>query len=86
MKIKWKITIGSVAVVAVLAVVTLLVSQFKVSTLVEDTTTTQLSDYSSIGGKLLEEKYNTTAKSASELPSTLPTNYDFILIINKAKE
>ena len=57
MKIKWKITIGSVAVVAILAVVTLLVSQFKVSTLVEDTTTTQLSDYSSIGGKLLEEKY-----------------------------
>ena len=31
--------------------------------------------------KLLEEKYQTTAKSAAELPTNLPTNYTFVLII-----
>ena len=82
MKIKWKITIGSVAVVAILAVVTLLVSQFKVSTLVEDTTTTQLSDYSSIGGKLLEEKYKGEWSVKDGLlykgNTEISYNYDFV--------
>ncbi len=82
MKIKWKITIGSVAVVAVLAVVTLLVSQFKVSTLVEDTTTTQLSDYSSIGEKLLEEKYKGEWSVKDGLlykgNTEISYNYDFV--------
>ncbi len=36
--------------------------------------------------KLLEEKYSTEAKSANDLSSGIPTNYDFILIINKTNE
>ncbi len=57
MKIKWKITISSVAIIALLTVVTLLVSYLKVSTLVGDSTVSQLNNYSGIGEKLLEEKY-----------------------------
>lgn len=49
----------------------------------DDYTLYSLTDSAPGTKKLLEEKYNTTAKSASELPATFPTNYDFILIINK---
>ena len=31
--------------------------------------------------ELLEEKYHTTAKPASELPASIPTDYDFVLIL-----
>ena len=31
--------------------------------------------------KFFEEKYNTTAKSANELPAGIPTDYDFVLIL-----
>ena len=36
--------------------------------------------------KLLEEKYNTTSKTAEELPQTIPHEYDFIIIINNTPE
>lgn len=36
--------------------------------------------------KLLEEKYNTTAKSIDELPSNIPTNHSFVIIINNIKD
>lgn len=36
--------------------------------------------------KLLEEKYNTSAKSVEELPTGIPTEYDFILIVGNTKE
>ncbi len=36
--------------------------------------------------QLLEEKYNTTAKTAEELPTGIPTNYDFILILGSNPE
>ena len=32
--------------------------------------------------KLLEEKYQTTAKSAAELPANIPTDYNFVIIVN----
>ena len=32
--------------------------------------------------RLLEEKYNTTAQPADTLPANIPTDYDFIIIIN----
>ncbi len=32
--------------------------------------------------KLLEEKYQTTAKSATELPAGIPTDYNFVIIVN----
>lgn len=32
--------------------------------------------------KLLEEKYQTTTKSATEIPANIPTEYDFVIIIN----
>ena len=32
--------------------------------------------------KLLEEKYQTTAKSTTELPAGIPTDYNFIIIVN----
>ena len=35
--------------------------------------------------KLLEEKYNTSAKSADELPAGIPTNYDFVIILGNKK-
>ena len=31
--------------------------------------------------KLLEEKYDTTAKPATELPAGVPTNYSFVIIV-----
>lgn len=36
--------------------------------------------------KLLEKKYHLTAKEAANLPASLPTDYDFILIINTTTE
>ena len=36
--------------------------------------------------KLLEEKYNTSAKSADELPAGIPTNYDFVIILGKKSD
>ena len=36
--------------------------------------------------KLLEKKYNTTAKSLEELPAGISQNYDFIIIVNKETE
>ncbi len=36
--------------------------------------------------KLLSEKYNTTAKPLEDLPTNIPTDYDFILIINTSAE
>ncbi len=36
--------------------------------------------------KLLEQKYNTTAKSLEELPAGISQNYDFIIIVNKEVE
>ncbi len=36
--------------------------------------------------KLLEKKYNTTAKSLEELPAGISQNYDFIIIVNKEVE
>ena len=35
--------------------------------------------------KLLEEKYNVTAKSADELPAGISTDYDFVLILGNKK-
>ena len=32
--------------------------------------------------KLLEEKYQTTTKSTAELPAGIPTDYNFIIIVN----
>lgn len=32
--------------------------------------------------KLLEEKYQTTIKSAAELPANIPTDYNFVIIVN----
>ena len=36
--------------------------------------------------KLLEKKYNTTAKPSTELPENISQDYDFIIIINKGIE
>ncbi len=36
--------------------------------------------------KLLEEKYNTSAKSTSELPAGISQDYDFVIIINKTSD
>ena len=36
--------------------------------------------------KLLEQKYNTTAKSLEELPEGINQNYDFVIIVNKEVE
>lgn len=35
--------------------------------------------------KLLESKYNTTAKPLEDLPADIPQDYDFIIIINKTE-
>lgn len=45
-----------------------------------------LSDTAPNTKKLLEKKYNTTAKSLEELPEGINQNYDFIIIINKTTE
>ena len=43
-----------------------------------------LSDKTPGTKKLLEKKYNVTAKSSADLPATLPTDYDFILILGES--
>ena len=36
--------------------------------------------------QLLEEKYNTTAKNASDLPEGIPVNYTFVIILGEEQD
>lgn len=48
----------------------------------EDYTVYSLADTAPGTKKLLEEKYQTTAKSTTELPAGIPTDYSFVIIVN----
>lgn len=48
----------------------------------EDYTVYSLTDTAPGTKKLLEEKYQTTAKSTTELPANIPADYNFVIIVN----